>query len=76
MYITTIQKIKANPCFGLPKKEYKQELFNCFLRKFGRDLEQEHDKILVIDGDKFHLIKNEYGREVAFMPLEKINEFV
>lgn len=76
MFFTTVKKIGANPRFGLSKKEYKQELFNCFLRKFGRDLEQNHDKIFIIDGDRFHLIKNDYGSEVAFTSLKKIDDFV
>ena len=76
MYITNIKNLKANPRFGISKKEYNQYLFNCFLRRFGRNLEQEHSQILVMDGEQVHIIKNELGREQSCISLEKIQEFV
>lgn len=76
MYITNVNKINAKARIGISKKEYNQYLFNCFLRKFGRAIEQEHDKIIVIDGNEFHVIKNEYGKELSCISLKKIEDFV
>jgi hypothetical protein len=76
MFIINKNKLNAKDSFGITNKEYGWYLFGRFLATYGRAVEEKHRKIFVIDGNYFHLIKNECGRELTFMPLKKIEEFV